>query len=300
MEWVPFGTSALIAALIAPAGLRALPTRPNWLGRELPFPAGVLAAVAAILAFGVLAAVQVLTEGALLYEQIVIEEATGDRTLLTPAEFRVDVHLPVALLLGVALLGALDDTLSGPSRGWRGHAKAALRGEISTGALKALGTLALATAVLAGDEKWLLSVLLVTLTTNLFNILDLRPGRATKVFVAVGAGLLIAGHELPRVVGLFGGALLVVGFLDLRMRCMLGDTGSNMLGAMAGIWLTIALGPTGEAVALGVVLAITIYGELASITRTIERIPALRWIDGLGRPAAAEGAPTLTSPERDA
>jgi UDP-GlcNAc:undecaprenyl-phosphate/decaprenyl-phosphate GlcNAc-1-phosphate transferase len=40
-------------------------------------------------------------------------------------------------------------------------------------------------------------------------------------------------------------------------------------------------------VALAIVLALTVYGELRSITRSIERVPPLRWLDELGRPQDA-------------
>jgi UDP-GlcNAc:undecaprenyl-phosphate GlcNAc-1-phosphate transferase len=36
-------------------------------------------------------------------------------------------------------------------------------------------------------------------------------------------------------------------------------------------------------IALGVVLVLTVYGELRSISATIERVPPLRWLDSLGR-----------------
>jgi UDP-GlcNAc:undecaprenyl-phosphate GlcNAc-1-phosphate transferase len=268
VEVVPLLVSAAIAALIAPAGLRALPTRPNWQGRELPFPAGVVAAVASILALGVLSAAQ----------------AWFDEDLLGSSGGVLAV-----MLIGVAFLGLADDLLSGESRGWRGHARALGRGELSTGVLKAVGTVALATAVLAGEPHWALSVLLVATATNLFNILDLRPGRSVKVFVAVAVGLALAGEWL-REVGIFAGPLLVVGLYDLRIRTMLGDTGSNMLGALVGLWLVIVLHGEGEAVALAVMLAVTVYGELRSISRTIDRVRPLRWLDNVGRPQDA-GSP---------
>ena len=79
--------------------------------------------------------------------------------------------------------------------------------------------------------------------------------------------------------------MLVVGLYDLRERAMLGDTGSNLIGALAGLWVVLALGTTGQAIALAVALAITIYGEFRSISALVERTPLLRQLDSIGRPA---------------
>ena len=64
---------------------------------------------------------------------------------------------------------------------------------------------------------------------------------------------------------------------------MLGDTGSNLVGAIAGVWLLTNLGGTGRLIALAALLALTIFGELRSISRTVEAVPPLRWLDSLGR-----------------
>ena len=58
---------------------------------------------------------------------------------------------------------------------------------------------------------------------------------------------------------------------------MLGDTGSNLVGALAGIWLADDPRDDARLVALAVVLAtLTVYGEFRSIYTAIERIPPLR------------------------
>ena len=64
---------------------------------------------------------------------------------------------------------------------------------------------------------------------------------------------------------------------------MLGDTGSNLVGAIGGIWLLTTLDETGRLIALGVVAAVTVFGEFRSISKAIEALPPLRSLDSLGR-----------------
>jgi UDP-GlcNAc:undecaprenyl-phosphate GlcNAc-1-phosphate transferase len=280
MHALPFVIALLLGAILAPALLGALTqarhTRPNYRERSLPFPFGVLILAAALLALIPLMLIQRLASTAVFYP----------------------VMLPVALYaLGVLALGLIDDTLAredgdGPSqRGWRGHGAAALRGELSTGVLKAGGSLGLALLAMSylglSNGRWLLAAGVLVLATNVFNLLDLRPGRSTKAFVLLGAGLTIGASEVRPLwaLGLFAAPALVAGLYDLRERAMLGDTGANLLGALAGLWLVLTLSGTGQVVALALLAGITLYGELRSISSLIERTPLLRQLDSLGRPA---------------
>jgi UDP-N-acetylmuramyl pentapeptide phosphotransferase/UDP-N-acetylglucosamine-1-phosphate transferase len=271
---LPF-TLALLAALALAApltqSLRANGlTRENYRGRVLPFPFGVLIVAAAFVAL--------------------VPLALLDR--LADADVYPD-HLKLVLLFvpGVALLGLIDDALSGPSRGWRGHGAAVLGGGFSTGALKAVGTLGLALLVASGlpgsDIDFLLATAVLVLATNLFNLLDLRPGRSVKAFVILGAGLSLGSWDAAPLaaLGLFAAPALVAGAYDVRERAMLGDTGSNLLGALAGLWLVLTLDTTGQIVALVLLAAITAYGEFRSISGFVEKSPLLRRLDSLGRPA---------------
>ena len=157
--------------------------------------------------------------------------------------------------------------------------------------LKAAGSLGLALFVLSGEGlsngHYLLAVAVLVLTTNLFNLLDLRPGRATKAFVLLGAGLTLGAGDVRPLwsLGLFVGPALVAGLYDLRERAMLGDTGANLLGALAGWWLVLALSVTGQEIALALLLAITVFGEFRSISAFVEKTPGLRALDSLGRPS---------------
>jgi UDP-N-acetylmuramyl pentapeptide phosphotransferase/UDP-N-acetylglucosamine-1-phosphate transferase len=266
--------------LLAPSLLRALAEgghlKANYRERELPFPFGVLVLAAALLALIPLMLVQVLGSGDVFHPEV----------------------LPIAVYaLGVIALGLLDDTLGEPRdgrplrRGWRGHGAAVLRGELSTGALKAAGSLGLAllaTSLLGlSDGRWLLATAVLVLATNAFNLLDLRPGRTTKGFVGLGVGLSVGSGQLRPLwsLGLFVAPSLVAGLYDLRERAMLGDTGANLVGGLAGLWMVLTLSQTGQIVALALLVVLTVYAEIRSISGLIERTPGLRELDSWGRPS---------------
>ena len=280
MHALPFVLALLIAAALAPVLLQALwaagHTRPNYRGRVLPCPFGVLALAAASIA---------------LIALTLVERLASVHVLLDPI-------VPIAVYaIGVLALGLVDDTLSPDTapRGWRGHGAATLRGELTTGSLKALGSLGLALfatdidglggRLTVSTAHWLLAAAVLVLATNAFNLLDLRPGRATKAFVLLGAGLTIGSADLRPLwaLGLFAAPALVAGAYDLRERVMLGDTGANLLGALAGLWLVLTLSSSGQLIALGLLLMITLYGEFRSISALIERTPGLRQLDSWGR-----------------
>ncbi|MGH2978027.1 MAG: hypothetical protein ACRDLQ_00130 [Solirubrobacterales bacterium] len=287
MRWLPLLLSLGLGALLAPTLLslleRAGVVRENYRGLVLPAAAGILIALVAALAVGPLAA---------------LDELAGSDTLAP------EVGAALVFVVGVAMLGLVDDLLGGrrpagaatdpgAPRGLRGHVRAAVRGDFSTGLVKALGALGLALYVLAGDGRsaggYLVGAGVLVLSTNLFNLLDLRPGRAGKAFVALGAVLTLGSWDTYalQALGLFIGPALVLLPYDLRERAMLGDAGSNVLGAVAGLWLVLALGPTGEAVALAVLAVLTVYGEFRSISAMVDRNPLMRRLDSIGRRSEA-------------
>jgi hypothetical protein len=274
---VGFPVAIAVALLVVPAGVRGLLdaglVRVNYRGGKLAFPLGAVLATAALVALAPLAFLN----------------DRADLELLSP-----DLRQWMPYLLGLAFLGFLDDSLgqgeaAGAPRGWRGHARALREGSLSTGAVKALGALALAAYVVSGRglESWryLADVLLLILATNLFNLLDLRPGRAEKGLALLGAGLCLGAWTIAplELLGIFAGPVLAGAWFTLRERAMLGDTGSNLLGAVAGVWLLTTLGADARLIALAIVAGLTIYGELRSISAAIESVPPLRWLDSLGR-----------------
>jgi UDP-GlcNAc:undecaprenyl-phosphate GlcNAc-1-phosphate transferase len=275
--WVGFPLAIALSLPLVPAGARGLRdaglVRRNYRGGALAFPLGAVLATASLVTLAPLAFLN----------------DRADLDLLDP-----ELRRWLPYLLGVAFLGFLDDALgqgeaSATPRGWRGHGRALREGSLSTGAIKAIGALALAAYVVSGrgleDWRYLADVALLILATNLGNLLDLRPGRAEKGLALLGAGLCLGAWTLAPVelLGIFAGPVLVGAWLTLRERAMLGDTGSNLIGAIAGVWLLTVLDGDGRLVALAAVLALTIYGELRSISATIESVPPLRWLDSLGR-----------------
>jgi UDP-N-acetylmuramyl pentapeptide phosphotransferase/UDP-N-acetylglucosamine-1-phosphate transferase len=274
VQWLTFAVSLLVAAVVAPPLVRSLRengfVRENYRGARVAFPAGIAIPVVALLS---------LIPLALLAELGSVDIfPAGARAALT-------------YVVGVALLGLLDDLVGSdmPARGWRGHARAVAGGGLTTGAIKAAGSLGLALFVLYGAglsaAEYLLGAAVLVVATNFFNLLDLRPGRSTKLLVLLGAGLTLGSMDVDPLwtIGIFAGPILVLLPLDLRELGMLGDTGSNAIGAVAGLWLVLTLSTTGQAIALAVMAVVTVYGEFRSIAKVIDRTPGLRHLDSLGR-----------------
>ena len=114
--------------------------------------------------------------------------------------------------------------------------------------------------------------LLVGLAANFLNQLDTRPGRALKAYL-VAAGVARAP---------VGVAVLLLPY-DLREKTMLGDAGSNALGAMLGLSSVSRLTDRGRWLAIGSLAALTLLGERRSLGELIERSPGLSSLDALGR-----------------
>ncbi len=165
----------------------------------------------------------------------------------------------------VTAVGLLDDLLSGPERGFRSHVRAG----VTTGTLKAV---AIPLYGLARTRS-LSGGLLVALAANLLNQLDTRPGRALKTYLALAP--VVRAPLLP--------AVLVAPY-DLREMTMLGDAGSNALGAMLGLSSVDRFTGRGRKLAIAALAGLNLLGETRSLGELIERTPVLSQLDCLGRP----------------
>ncbi len=168
----------------------------------------------------------------------------------------------------VASIGLADDLWSGPERGFRAH----LRAGRTTGVLKALGIPALALGVTRSAR----AALLVSLAANALNQLDTKPGRALKAFAA--GTLLVRGPARA-----YAPIAVLLAPYDLREMTMLGDAGSNALGAVLGYGSVATFTARGQRLAIAALAGLTIIGEVRSLGEFIERTPGLARLDRLGR-----------------
>jgi UDP-GlcNAc:undecaprenyl-phosphate/decaprenyl-phosphate GlcNAc-1-phosphate transferase len=212
---------------------------------------------------------------------------------------RVSARTAMALAgAGAAAFGVYDDLAgSGKRRGLRGHLGALAHGEVTTGTVKlgGLGATGLASGLLLGGGRAdiVVNAGLVAGGANLLNLFDLRPGRAIKV-ATVSAALIAAGGKRGGAAAVAAplGAGLAMAQEDLGERAMLGDGGANALGAMLGCAAAASLPRPARIAALAGIVALTAASEKVSFTKVIERTPALRWLDMLGRrPPVAVPAP---------
>lgn len=164
----------------------------------------------------------------------------------------------------VAAIGLVDDLFAGPERGVAAH----LRSGRTTGVLKLVG-IPLAGLVATRSIR---GALLVGLAANALNQLDTKPGRALKAYTA--AALPLQAPLLP--------AVLIAPY-DLREMGMLGDSGSNALGALLGLSSVSRLTGRGQVLAIGALAALNLLGERSSLGAAIERTPFLSAVDRIGR-----------------
>ena len=128
------------------------------------------------------------------------------------------------------------------------------------------------------------AALVIALSANFGNLLDRAPGRVGKVSLIVFVLLAVVSRLDVDLVGpaLIAGAGAGMLAPDLRERCMLGDTGANVLGAGAGLGMVAVTGPGAWWVAVVVLAVLNVVSERVSFSRVIDRTPPLHWFDRLG------------------
>lgn len=186
--------------------------------------------------------------------------------------------------------GMVDDLSPEGPRGLRSHLKALAQLRVTTGILKLFVVAAVSLVVVVSLPRRGLGVEVagiaaIAACANLWNGLDVRPGRALKAFLPVAVSALVFGISLrlmPTLPGVLIAAVVALP-LDLRERAMLGDGGANLLGFTAGLGLYLVV-PNWAVVVVAVLgVALNVAAETVSLSQLIERTPPLAWIDRLGR-----------------
>ncbi|MGZ8571137.1 MAG: hypothetical protein ACXWW5_02815 [Actinomycetota bacterium] len=208
---------------------------------------------------------------------------TGPSTLVARAGWGA---LGATLLVFAA--GMVDDLAPPGPRGLRNHLRALASGRVTTGIVKLIVIVAAAVVSIAlqpggsGGVR-VAGVVLVAASANVWNGLDVRPGRAIKFGLVAFLGLArVDPALLPTLPGVALGSAAALWF-DLNERAMLGDGGANLLGFTIGLGLYVVLPGWGVMLACVLVVATNAVAETITLSRVIDCVPPLHWFDALGR-----------------
>jgi UDP-N-acetylmuramyl pentapeptide phosphotransferase/UDP-N-acetylglucosamine-1-phosphate transferase len=272
-----------VAPLVARMLCRAFGLlKPNFRGEKIPAAAGLTFLVVSGVVYGAL-----------------LGNGTALGSFYTPAFLMVT--------LGFGLLGLIDDLWGSRSvGGFKGHLKALFSGRPTTGAIKLIGggfvALAASYVLHRTDVAPLLcDAALIALAANALNLLDVRPGRALFGFTLLALPALLdtllavrharftAPTPLPDdllwqtppgvLIGPVVCAAAVEWLPDVRAKAMMGDTGSNLLGAAAGLAAAVSLPLWGRLALLALLVGLNLLAERVSLSALIERTPWLRALD---------------------
>lgn len=266
MVWFILFISLITSAISIPLFFKFAPRRKNYKGEAIPFPGGLLLSLPVII--GIVVGLKI---GAFSWAQ-------GNVTL-----FMVFIS---------TFLGLADD-LAGDSsvKGFKGHFKRYFEdGELTTGAMKAIfgGLASLASGIAIAEGAFMIGILnalIIAFMMNTINLLDLRPGRASKGFLMGFAGLflLYPNSKILSIMAPVLGAMFLYLPLDLRAMVMMGDTGSNLLGSLLGLVGAWNLGIIGKITVILLLVGLMFVTERRSLTKIIEDNTALDFIDKIGR-----------------
>lgn len=256
-----FLISFVVAYLFLPYLLELLQTgtslKENWQGKKIPTGSGLIFPLVITLIF-------------------------------LPNEIIIHQSLVLFAIYGVALIGLIDDFLgTAQQKGLKGHFYYLIyHKKLSTGMLKALGTGIIAFYLVLifseGYKAMFLDWLVLILSVNLINLLDLRPGRALKgaLFLLFISAFFISGKAFVLPVITVGIILALLPY-DLKGLAMLGDTGSNTLGLLVG-WTLLQTPFLLKGIIVLAFLSLHIYAEKVSFTEVIQKNVYLNYLDRLG------------------
>ena len=142
-------------------------------------------------------------------------------------------------LLSITFIGFLDDIILEKAKGLKGHLLKLKTGQLTPGILKLVFIFIFSVGVAFFFKRryWLIDGLLLSLLANTVNTLDTRPLRAISFYlVSLLMSTLTNFQSLfTALAWVLAGGVLVIYPSEKKETTMLGDAGSNFLGAMLGI-----------------------------------------------------------------
>ncbi len=205
-----------------------------------------------------------------------------------PKSTYVELLMIVIGIITMGFIGLIDDFIGDSDvKGFKGHIKMLFSMKLTTGGLKAVvgGVISILISLIVSMDlvNFLINIIIISLFTNLINLLDLRPGRALKSFLIISLPIVFFIEDMYQTVLLsFMAAALAYLPYDIKGRSMLGDTGANSLGILLGIIATSFSLKIRIAVVIFLILS-NLYSEKYSISRLISGNKILSFIDELGR-----------------
>ncbi|WIV10981.1 glycosyltransferase [Proteiniborus sp. MB09-C3] len=193
-------------------------------------------------------------------------------------------------ILMIGLIGIIDDIIGEKEvKGFKGHISSLIKLRLTTGGLKlivgGMASLLVSLTISTNIIDIIINGLIIGLFTNLINLFDLRPGRASKVFILLSIILIFSSrlNEYNYVITSLLGIVLVYLPYDLKAKSMMGDVGSNVLGMTLGAFCAGTQSILIKSLYLVLLIVLHIISECYSLTEIIDNNRLLCYIDKLGR-----------------
>ena len=195
----------------------------------------------------------------------------------------------LVMLLSMTLMGYLDDSLGDSTRkGFKDHISGLLSGYLTTVIIKIVLALIIGFIISKTYYTSLLDIAfhstLFCLCVNFINLLDLRPGRAIKGFTVLVLFISLFSNfrSLWIILPIFSGLSIYIKD-EMNERYMLGDTGSNLLGGVLGLYILNVGRPWTKFGLYGILLILHFIAEFRSFSEIIDSSSILKRMDSLGQ-----------------
>ncbi|MFM7186654.1 MAG: hypothetical protein ACKO14_02430 [Armatimonadota bacterium] len=189
------------------------------------------------------------------------------------------------LTIGFCFVGFLDDAYGSPEyRGIKGHLTALRKGIVTTGLVKLLASPLLAatySCITLGPSNWLsyLYTVMIAASSNVFNLLDLRPGRS-QGFAIVTLLAVLPVYQSSLIIGSVLLLLLTI-IPDARAKVMMGDAGALAIGSAVALVIIASSNITLSVAYTVFAIFLNLLAERYSLGKLIAGNAVLSKLDGL-------------------